>query len=160
MFTNPRKYHWRCEYSHECGYENKRTPTAIISSNRTARAVIVRERERERERERDQVVKMAASNDLQEILKPFYQRASEAEDRLARLEAAISTKKDAGNEDLLKMVTELQSKLESVKAEQVAEKEKAIEEVEKLRAENAKLKYQISHLIRALKEADSKLASK
>ncbi|CAL5351894.1 unnamed protein product [Camellia sinensis] len=103
---------------------------------------------------------MAASKDLQEILKPFYQRASEAEDRLARLEAAISTKKDAGNEDLLKMVTELQSKLESVKAEQVAEKEKAIEEIEKLRAENAKLKYQISHLIRALKEADSKLASK
>ncbi|GMP86698.1 hypothetical protein CsSME_00039385 [Camellia sinensis var. sinensis] len=126
---------------------------------------------------------MAASKDLQEILKPFYQRASEAEwlgklqsfsydrnfingyifglkDRLARLEAAISTKKDAGNEDLLKMVTELQSKLESVKAEQVAEKEKAIEEIEKLHAENAKLKYQISHLIRALKEADSKLASK
>ncbi|KAL6960111.1 hypothetical protein U1Q18_007665 [Sarracenia purpurea var. burkii] len=107
---------------------------------------------------------MAASSDLQDILKPFYQRASEAEDRLAKLEASLANGTgvglDSGNKELLKIVSELQSKLDGVKAEQVSEKEKDLEEIEKLRAENAKLKYRISHLVRALKEADVKLAFK
>ncbi|PSS33558.1 Centrosomal protein [Actinidia chinensis var. chinensis] len=103
---------------------------------------------------------MAASNDLQDLLKPFYQRASQAEDRLARLEATYANKKESGNEEKRKMVTELQSPIEGVQVEQISENGKALEEIKKLRAENAKLKYQITHLVRALKEADSKLASK
>ncbi|KAE9455901.1 hypothetical protein C3L33_12193, partial [Rhododendron williamsianum] len=65
---------------------------------------------------------------------------------------------DAGNEELLKMVSKLQSELEAVKAEHVSEKQKALEEVKKLHAENAKLQYRITHLVRSLKEVDSKLA--
>ncbi|KAK4412922.1 hypothetical protein Salat_2939400 [Sesamum alatum] len=101
----------------------------------------------------------AESNNLEEILRPFYQRASEAEDRLARLEATLAGKKESGNEELLKLVNELESKLETAKAEQVAEREKAMKEVQYLTAENAKLQYRIIHLVRALKEADSKLAA-
>ncbi|KAI3471624.1 hypothetical protein Pfo_028274 [Paulownia fortunei] len=97
----------------------------------------------------------AESNNLAEILIPFYQRASEAEDRLARLEASLPETKEQ-----LKLVGELQSKLENAKAEQVAEREKAMKEVQHLTAENAKLQYRIIHLVRALKEADSKLAAK
>ncbi|XP_011075352.1 uncharacterized protein LOC105159847 [Sesamum indicum] len=102
----------------------------------------------------------AESNNLEEILRPFYQRASEAEDRLARLEASLAGKKESGNEELLKLADELQSRLETAKAEQVAEREKAMKEVQYLTAENAKLQYRIIHLVRALKEADSKLAAK
>ncbi|KAL7600736.1 hypothetical protein Lser_V15G26272 [Lactuca serriola] len=98
---------------------------------------------------------MAASNDLQEALKPFYQRASEAEERLARLEAAFSTRKagDTGNEELLNKVAQLQRMLED-------EKEKALKEAQKASEENAKLRYRITHLTRALQKADSDLASK
>ncbi|KAL2535030.1 hypothetical protein Adt_08381 [Abeliophyllum distichum] len=103
---------------------------------------------------------MAESNNLETTLKPFYQRASEAEDRLARLEAALSEKKDSGNEELLKRVSELQSELENVKSEQVAERQKATIELQQLTVENEKLKYRITHLIRAVKEADTELASK
>ncbi|KAG8372003.1 hypothetical protein BUALT_Bualt12G0021500 [Buddleja alternifolia] len=102
----------------------------------------------------------AESNNLEEMLKPFYQRASEAEDRLARLEAALARNKDSGNGEQLKLVGELQSKLENGKAEQVAEREKAKKEIQQLTAENAKLQYRIIHLVRALKEADCKLAAK
>lgn len=79
------------------------------------------------------------------------------------------------------MISELQSELEAVKAEHVSEKKKvrslisslsilklsltfaagdwqASEEIKKLHAENAKLQYRITHLVRSLKEADSKLA--
>ncbi|PON44290.1 threonine-tRNA ligase [Parasponia andersonii] len=85
-----------------------------------------------------------------ETLKPFFQRASEAEERLARLEAALASKKDAGNEEHLKIISELQSKLEIVNAELVSEREKA----RKLDAENAKLQYRIKHLVRTVEEAD------
>ncbi|KAL8489484.1 hypothetical protein ACS0TY_024909 [Phlomoides rotata] len=102
----------------------------------------------------------AESNNLEEILIPFYQRASEAEDRLARLEASLARNKESGSEEQLKLVGELQSKLENAKAEHLAEKEKAAKEVQYLTAENAKLHYRIIHLLRALKEADSKLAAK
>ncbi|KAL2464639.1 hypothetical protein Fot_52595 [Forsythia ovata] len=103
---------------------------------------------------------MAESNNLETTLKPFYQRASVAEDRLGRLEAALSEKKDSGNEELLKRVSELQSELENVKSEEVAERQKATIELQQLTVENEKLKYRITHLVRAVKEADSKLASK
>ncbi|XP_041028611.1 uncharacterized protein LOC121268415 [Juglans microcarpa x Juglans regia] len=92
-------------------------------------------------------------SDLEEALKPFYQRASEAEERLSRLEAALATKKDSENEDHLKLISELQSRLEEAGAELVAEREKA----HKLAVENAKLEYRIIHLARAAKEADLKL---
>ncbi|KAM7500129.1 hypothetical protein LguiA_024543 [Lonicera macranthoides] len=102
----------------------------------------------------------SSSNDLEEVLKPFYQRASQAEDRLARLEATLSSTKDSGNGEPSKKVAELQSQLEDAKAELALEREKSLKEAQQLAAENAKLQYRIIHLVRALKEADSKLASK
>ncbi|OAY43224.1 uncharacterized protein LOC110621101 [Manihot esculenta] len=92
-------------------------------------------------------------SDLGEILKPFYNRASEAEDRLSRLELALASKKDAENEKLLKTISELQSKLEGANAQLASEQEKA----KKLAMENAKLQYRISHLVQAVRDGDSKL---
>nr|GLL36624.1 uncharacterized protein LOC109181465 [Ipomoea trifida] len=108
---------------------------------------------------------------LQEALKPFYQRASDAEvcslslspfpvlDRLARLEASLASKNNSGNEELATRVQELQSKLEDAKVELAVEKERALKEAQQLTAENAKLQYRIIHLVRALKQADCKIAS-
>ncbi|KAL3841278.1 hypothetical protein ACJIZ3_025869 [Penstemon smallii] len=101
----------------------------------------------------------AESNNIEQVLKPFYQRASEAENRLARLEATLAGEKDYGNEEKLKLVGELQSKLDNAIAERVAEREKALKEVQYLTVENAKLQYRIIHLVRALEVADSKLAA-
>ncbi|XP_057983756.1 uncharacterized protein LOC131168396 [Malania oleifera] len=101
--------------------------------------------------------------DLQDALKPLFKSAAEAEDRLSKLEAvaaAISMKKGTGKEELSKNLSELQAKLEHMKAEQVSEREKAQKEIQKLAAENAKMQYRIIHLVRALKEADSKLEAK
>lgn len=102
----------------------------------------------------------ATSNEgLKELLKPFYQRASEAEDRLSRLEAGLSAKKgivEPGNEECSRKVKELELKLEQVTAELAAEKEK----VAKLAAENNKKEYRIIHLVRSLREADLKLEKK
>ncbi|XP_059428001.1 uncharacterized protein LOC132161821 isoform X2 [Corylus avellana] len=92
-------------------------------------------------------------SDLEEILKPFYQRASESEERLSRLEAVLA---NVGNEDHLRLISELQSQLQEASAELVSEREKA----QKLAEENAKLQYRIIHLVRAAKEADLKLESK
>ncbi|KAL5546379.1 hypothetical protein UlMin_006066 [Ulmus minor] len=92
-------------------------------------------------------------SDLEETLKPFYQRASEAEDRLSKLEAALVSKQDAGNDEHLKIITELQSKLEDAQKELVSERAKA----QKFSAENAKLQYRVIHLVQAVKEADHKL---
>ncbi|KAI3830189.1 hypothetical protein L1987_04323 [Smallanthus sonchifolius] len=101
---------------------------------------------------------MAASIDLQEALKPFHQRASEAEERLARLEAAFATTKDSGNKELSNKVAELQKLLEDAKSEQLAEREKGLKEVQRVTEENAKLRYRITHLARALEKASSDLA--
>ncbi|OIT05388.1 PREDICTED: uncharacterized protein LOC109242678 [Nicotiana attenuata] len=103
---------------------------------------------------------MADSNNLEETLKPFYQRASEAEERLARLEISVASKTDSRIEELERTVAELQSKLKDVTAELKAKKEKAHKKVEELTSDNAKLKYQIKHLVRNLEEALSKLAPK
>ncbi|XP_057424762.1 uncharacterized protein LOC130718245 [Lotus japonicus] len=91
--------------------------------------------------------------DLELTLKPFYQRASEAEDRLSRLEAAFNSRKDTGNEEESKVINDLQSKLKDANAELISEKEK----VQMLAAENEKLQNRIIHLVRALKDADLKL---
>ncbi|KAI4348665.1 hypothetical protein L6164_009363 [Bauhinia variegata] len=99
------------------------------------------------------MVESAKASDLEQILKPFYQRAAEAEDRLSRLEASLSSKKEAGNEEHVKLISDLQSKLENANAELVAEREKT----QKLVGENEKLQYRVIHLLRALKEADLKL---
>ncbi|KAG6595681.1 hypothetical protein SDJN03_12234, partial [Cucurbita argyrosperma subsp. sororia] len=85
------------------------------------------------------------SHDLEQTLKPFYRRASEAEDRLSRLEAALLSKKDAHDEEHLKTISELQSKLDSANEALIAEQKKA----EMVAAENAKLQYRILHLVRA-----------
>ncbi|KAM3234598.1 hypothetical protein P3L10_014634 [Capsicum annuum] len=123
---------------------------------------------------------MGDSNNLEESLKPFYQRASEAEEipvtfhqqqvspsinnryqeRLARLEISVADKKDLKNEELERTVAQLQSKLKDVTAELEAEHEKGHKEVEQLTSENAKLKYRIKHLVRSLEEALSKSTSK
>nr|GEX12836.1 hypothetical protein [Tanacetum cinerariifolium] len=97
----------------------------------------------------------AASNNhnLEETLKPFHQRVSQAEERLARLEAAFATTKDSGNVELSNKGVELERRLEEAKSEQLAEREKALKEEEKLR-------YRITHLLRALEKADSNEASK
>ncbi|VFQ71733.1 unnamed protein product [Cuscuta campestris] len=101
-----------------------------------------------------------AAGNLQEILKPFYRRASEAEDRLARLEASIVSKNSSrNNEELAKLVLELQLKLDEAKTELFKEKEKSLKEAQNLAAENEKLQNRIIHLVRALKEADCKIAS-
>ncbi|KAJ8747240.1 hypothetical protein K2173_024116 [Erythroxylum novogranatense] len=91
----------------------------------------------------------------EDVLKPFYKRASEAEDRLSRLEVALSSKKDSGNEELLKTVSELQSKLEGANTLLALKQEK----IDKLVAENTKLNYRIIHLLRAIREADAKFES-
>ncbi|KAF6152916.1 hypothetical protein GIB67_039623 [Kingdonia uniflora] len=84
-------------------------------------------------------------------------RKSEKE-RLSRLEAAcLASNKDAGNDDFSKIVTELQSKLEDTKAEQLSELQKVSVDIQKLSLENAKLQYRITHLVRALKERDCNL---
>ncbi|KAK1386601.1 Threonine-tRNA ligase [Heracleum sosnowskyi] len=101
----------------------------------------------------------SSSNDLQQVLAPLYQRASEAEDRLARLEAALATKQDSGYQDLLKKFDELKLNLEDARTLQDSEREKVLKEVQQLASENAKLQYRIIHLVRALEEANSKTTS-
>ncbi|XP_020224368.1 uncharacterized protein LOC109806390 [Cajanus cajan] len=91
--------------------------------------------------------------DLEPTLRPFHQRATEAEERLSRLEAAINSKQDAGDEKSLKVIDDLQSKLKVANAELISEKEKA----QILAVENEKHKYRIIHLLRTIKDLRSKL---
>lgn len=110
----------------------------------------------ERRKQRNLYRRMVESvkiNELEVTLKPFYRRASEAEERLSRLEAAINSRKDTESGEQLKVVNDLQSKLEVANAELISEKQKA----QVLAAENEKLQYRIIHLLRSLKNADQKL---
>lgn len=103
---------------------------------------------------------MASDGDIQAIIRPFHHRANEAEERLAKLEAALARNKGSsgiGQGELLTCLTELRAKMEKARLEQTSEREKALKEQEKLATENAKLQYRISHLVRSLKEADEKL---
>ncbi|PKI38922.1 uncharacterized protein LOC116208560 [Punica granatum] len=100
------------------------------------------------------------AGDLEDVLKPFYRRASEAEDRLSRLEAALARERSAANEDHLRKISQLESELELAKSELVLQQEKTQTlsgEAQKLAQENAKLQYRIEHLVRAFKEADRRL---
>ncbi|CAH8268922.1 unnamed protein product [Arabidopsis lyrata] len=91
---------------------------------------------------------------LPENLKPFFHRATEAQERLARLEAALaSTKTDIPDSKLVEENKQIQSKLEEANATVKQEQTK----VKELTIENAKQKYRILHLVRALREADAKL---
>ncbi|XP_022000422.1 uncharacterized protein LOC110897990 isoform X2 [Helianthus annuus] len=96
---------------------------------------------------------MSASNDLQEALKPFHQRASEAEERLAKLEAALATKTDTGSNESSNKVAELQKLLEDAESKRLAEREKALKDLQRVSEENAKLHYRITHLVRALEKS-------
>lgn len=103
---------------------------------------------------------MASDGDIQAILRPFHHRANEAEERLAKLEAALARDKGSSGvrqEELLTCLTELRAKMEKARLEQISERETIRKEQEKLATENAKLQYRISHLVRSLKEADEKL---
>ncbi|KAL0544934.1 hypothetical protein IC582_020064 [Cucumis melo] len=88
------------------------------------------------------------NHDLEQTLKPFFQRASQAEDRLSRLEAALLSKKDDHNEEHLKTISELQTKLDSANNALIEERKKA----EMVAEENAKLQYRIIHLVRTARE--------
>ncbi|KAH9619139.1 hypothetical protein KSS87_005247 [Heliosperma pusillum] len=93
---------------------------------------------------------------LKDLLKPFYQRAADAEDRLSRLEAELSVKKDISepvNEECAKKVKDLELKLEERTAQLVAEREK----VAKLTIENDKKDYRIIHLLHTIREGNLKL---
>ncbi|ONM60487.1 uncharacterized protein [Zea mays] len=95
-----------------------------------------------------------ATSALEEALKPFQERASEAEIRIAKLEALLYNKDgpSGGSEATSSAVKDLQSKLDVVTAECLTEKEKN----KKLTMENEKLQYRMTHLIRAIKEAESR----
>lgn len=92
----------------------------------------------------------------------------------------METRSDAGSEEHLKTISELQSKLESANAELVSEREKVAYvcilllfriwsgsgssehfnvnvQAGNLAAENAKLQYRIKHLVQAVEEGDHKL---
>ncbi|CAM6086849.1 unnamed protein product [Calypogeia fissa] len=93
------------------------------------------------------------SQDMATLLKPFHERAKLAEDRLEKLEAALEAQKGPArrvDSGILDSLIELKAKLEKSRAEQLAEREKAAKEKEKLQ-------YQIVHLKRSLEEADKKL---
>ncbi|WCJ33425.1 hypothetical protein M5689_014787 [Euphorbia peplus] len=97
--------------------------------------------------------KAGGGSELGEVLKPFYERASEAEDRLSRLEAALANDEGTKNGELLKRIIELQSKLESAQAKLELEQEKA----KKLSTENSKLQYRVLHLVRAVREGQNEV---
>eukprot|EP00250_Pteridium_aquilinum_P030288 c41019_g1_i1 orf=350-679(-) len=103
---------------------------------------------------------MAASS-LPDFLKPFHDRAALAEERLAKLEAALKAstgKVEADhNSELLSSLLELREKLEKVREEQAAEREQWQKEQERLVSENAKLQYRIIHLVRSVREVEEKL---
>uniref|UniRef100_A0A804QHR9 Uncharacterized protein n=1 Tax=Zea mays TaxID=4577 RepID=A0A804QHR9_MAIZE len=67
-----------------------------------------------------------ATSALEEALKPFQERASEAEIRIAKLEALLYNKDgpSGGSEATSSAVKDLQSKLDVVTAECLTEKEK------------------------------------
>lgn len=95
------------------------------------------------------------------VFESFYRRASEAEERLARLEAVIALRQgeskkesDRSSDEISSIVDDFKSKLDIAQNELISEREKAAAEIKKLVAENAKLHYRISHILRALREID------
>ncbi|KAG0484040.1 hypothetical protein HPP92_012124 [Vanilla planifolia] len=82
-----------------------------------------------------------SSMEIDEALKPLLRGASEAEERLARLEALFSNQKGHSNTDSKEM------------SSVIKDFQSASNEIQKLVEENLKLRYRISHLLRAVKEA-------
>ncbi|XP_058107259.1 uncharacterized protein LOC131250888 isoform X2 [Magnolia sinica] len=78
------------------------------------------------------------SSDVEERLKPFYERAAQAEERLSRLEAVFAGKKDSGVEEMPSFVKEFQLKLNTADAEEIS-KLMASKEIEALAERNTKL---------------------
>eukprot|EP00246_Nothoceros_aenigmaticus_P016175 TRINITY_DN7153_c0_g1_i1.p1 TRINITY_DN7153_c0_g1~~TRINITY_DN7153_c0_g1_i1.p1 ORF type:complete len:113 (-),score=32.25 TRINITY_DN7153_c0_g1_i1:171-509(-) len=95
---------------------------------------------------------------MAELLKPFHARAALAEEKLAIFEAWLIQSR-GHPDDIVESLKELKAKMERVKAEQAAERLKAQKDQEKLERENMKLHYRVSHLLRALNEAELKLVT-
>ncbi|KAL5719702.1 hypothetical protein ACHQM5_012447 [Ranunculus cassubicifolius] len=94
------------------------------------------------------------------VLKPFYDRASQAEERLSKLELAINTKKDVKIDgDKEKIISNLKAKLKEKETTHEAERKEAAMEIKKLKIEKEKLEYRIIHLIRAVREEEGKCNS-
>eukprot|EP00270_Netrium_digitus_P000931 TRINITY_DN11052_c0_g1_i1.p1 TRINITY_DN11052_c0_g1~~TRINITY_DN11052_c0_g1_i1.p1 ORF type:complete len:114 (+),score=54.36 TRINITY_DN11052_c0_g1_i1:12-353(+) len=113
---------------------------------------------------------MAAAGDSS-WLKPFEERAAKAEERLARLEAALQSLDlpDGGarvpflSDSHIEKLGQLRQMLVKAQEEQeeiVKQRDEAVKGQEEALAENARLKYRVQHLIRALKELEEGHASK
>ncbi|PSC75986.1 MICAL C-terminal isoform A [Micractinium conductrix] len=92
-----------------------------------------------------------------QALAAFEARASQAEQRLAALEAKLGAA-SAGGVDASRYVAELQT-LREVLVAAKAEQEGLEKRVADLEQENSKLRYQCLHLKRAVTEGDEKLAA-
>ncbi|CAI7770828.1 unnamed protein product [Closterium sp. NIES-53] len=105
--------------------------------------------------------------DLSAELRPYEERAAKAEERLAKLETMVGSLGSSalvGNEKAA-----LAASLEAVKAalvgarthvqQAVQDSAQAQAQAAQLSEENAKLKYRVLHLSRALRDADAKLAA-
>mmetsp|Transcript_38149 Transcript_38149/g.73167 ORF Transcript_38149/g.73167 Transcript_38149/m.73167 type:complete len:126 (+) Transcript_38149:207-584(+) len=94
-------------------------------------------------------------------LSGFESRASEAEARLAALEAHIGGGVSGGDmafrAEVLKELFDLRTKLGSAKHQfdaVIAERDEAKAKIQFLEKNNEKLEYRVKHLVRALKESD------
>ncbi|CAI5953635.1 unnamed protein product [Closterium sp. NIES-64] len=106
--------------------------------------------------------------DLSAELRPYEERAAKAEERLAKLEAMVGS---LGSSALVgDEKAALAASLEAVKAALVGARthvqqavqdstQQAQAQAAQLSEENAKLKYRVLHLSRALRDADAKLAA-
>ncbi|CAI6008431.1 unnamed protein product [Closterium sp. NIES-65] len=105
--------------------------------------------------------------DLSAELRPYEERAAKAEERLAKLEAMVGS---LGSSALVgDEKAALAASLEAVKAalvgarthvqQAVQDSTQAQAQAAQLSEENAKLKYRVLHLSRALRDADAKLAA-
>eukprot|EP00897_Mesotaenium_endlicherianum_P003485 jgi/Mesen1/3164/ME000184S02220 len=107
------------------------------------------------------------------LLKPYEDRAAKAEERLARIEAALNGLGtgngakgpgfgDSDTSKILGSLAELRKSLETAQEEQKQlqfERDEAVKEQGRLATENAKLRYRAQHLIRAVREAEGKKGS-
>ncbi|CAN1256206.1 hypothetical protein LINPERPRIM_LOCUS9247 [Linum perenne] len=101
--------------------------------------------------------------EYREVLEAFRRRATEAEERLSRIEAAMSSKSDGANFEHSKAISDLQSKIEELTLSEVSKTTELASErqkAQKLATENGKLQYRITHLICTVRELNEKLAEK
>ncbi|CAN1173380.1 hypothetical protein LINPERHAP2_LOCUS30641 [Linum perenne] len=101
--------------------------------------------------------------EYREVLEAIRRRATEAEERLSRIEAAMSSKSDGANFEHSKVISDLQSKIEELTLSEDSKTTELASErlkAQKLATENGKLQYRITHLIRMVRELNEKLAEK